>query len=466
MRATGATTGCSPRRRTTSTAAPTGSRRLVDAAHGHGLAVLLDVVYNHLGPEGNVLHQYGPYFTDQYVTPWGPAVNFDGAGSDGVRRYLVENAVRWIRDFHLDGLRLDAVHAIGRSDGPSLRRSSIAAVGARRGVRPRTGRSPVIAECVGERPALVPTARAGRHGPRRAWNDDFHHALHARPSPASTTATTPTIGSLDDLGAAYDRWCRPRRPVLTVPRPPPRRRPFEGVPDERLVVVRPDPRPGRQPPRRRSPLDARGRARLRLAAAAVLLSPFTPLLFMGEEYGETAPFFYFVEPRRSRRWSRRYVRAGRAEFAAVHLGASPARPRRPDHLRALEARHRTTGPGLAPGARRPPPPPPRTPTGDAGAHRRRAPHPGRRRRRAPDPRRPPQPVVGGRAGPRDRPGAPRRRRDGRRPDRPPGHRMADRARHVTVPRGSRATGRRRRRRPGRAPGPLGGRPAHPLSELG
>ena len=101
-------------RRITATAGPTGLKRLVDACHARGLAVILDVVYNHLGPGGNYLREFGPYFTDRYATPWGQAVNFDGPGSDEVRRFFCDNALMWLRDYHLDGLRLDAVHAIVR----------------------------------------------------------------------------------------------------------------------------------------------------------------------------------------------------------------------------------------------------------------------------------------------------------------------------------------------------------------
>jgi maltooligosyltrehalose trehalohydrolase len=110
--AAGGTTASTSTHRTTPTAAPTGLKRLVDAAHARGLAVLLDVVYNHLGPEGNHLARFGPYFTDRYTTAWGPAVNFDDRGSHEVRRFVTDNALMWLRDYHFDGLRLDAVHAI------------------------------------------------------------------------------------------------------------------------------------------------------------------------------------------------------------------------------------------------------------------------------------------------------------------------------------------------------------------
>ena len=116
---------------------PFAFRRFVDACHARGLGVCLDVVYNHLGPSGNHLAEFGPYFTDRYGTPWGEAVNLDGAGSDEVRRFIIDNALMWLRDFHVDGLRLDAVHALfdaravhvargarGRGRGALARRSA------------------------------------------------------------------------------------------------------------------------------------------------------------------------------------------------------------------------------------------------------------------------------------------------------------------------------------------------------
>src|SRR5947209_8750470 len=156
---------------------PDGLKALVDACHGRGLAVLLDVVYNHLGPSGNYLSQFGPYFTDRYATPWGQAVNFDGADSDEVRAFFVDNALAWLRDYHLDGLRLDAVHAILDTSAVHLLEQLAVAVEA---LQAELGRTLwVIAESDLNDPRLVRSRDAGGYGLDAQWSDDFHHALHA-----------------------------------------------------------------------------------------------------------------------------------------------------------------------------------------------------------------------------------------------------------------------------------------------
>ncbi|HET6399294.1 MAG TPA: alpha-amylase family glycosyl hydrolase, partial [Candidatus Thermoplasmatota archaeon] len=156
---------------------PHGFQRLVDAAHRHGLAVVLDVVYNHLGPQGNVLGRFAPYFTDRYRTPWGDALDFDGGASDGVRRYFLENVRYWLEDLHVDALRLDAVHAIlDQSARPFLQELAETV----QDVRRRTGRQAwAIAESDRNDPRLVRPPEAGGLGLDAAWSDDLHHALHA-----------------------------------------------------------------------------------------------------------------------------------------------------------------------------------------------------------------------------------------------------------------------------------------------
>src|SRR5437868_9712240 len=156
---------------------PDGLRRLFDAAHRRGLAVVLDVVYNHLGPEGNVLPAFGPYFTDRYRTPWGAALNFDGPGSDEVRRFFVDNALAWVDDFHVDGLRLDAVHAIADPSAYPFVEELCDAVHARARERGRTVE--VIAESAANDARLIAPKAAGGIGCDAQWDDDFHHALHA-----------------------------------------------------------------------------------------------------------------------------------------------------------------------------------------------------------------------------------------------------------------------------------------------
>ncbi|MFD0855300.1 alpha-amylase family glycosyl hydrolase, partial [Actinomadura adrarensis] len=156
---------------------PDGFKRFVDAAHAHGLAVILDVVYNHLGPSGNRLASYGPYFTDAYSTPWGEAVNFDQAGSDQVRAFAIGNALMWLRDHHVDGLRLDAVHAINDHGAVHVLEEMAAEVEA---LSAQLGRELfLIAESDLNDPKLITSREAGGYGLDGQWGDDVHHALHA-----------------------------------------------------------------------------------------------------------------------------------------------------------------------------------------------------------------------------------------------------------------------------------------------
>src|SRR5436309_11780710 len=157
---------------------PRGLRRLVDACHAQGLSVFLDVVYNHLGPEGNYLAEFGPYFTDRYKTPWGSALNFDGADGAAVRRHFVENARYWVREFHIDGLRLDAVHSI--FDASSLHILTELAEAARDEGRAQGRPVHVVAESHDNDRRLVLPAAKGGLGLDAVWADDFHHALHVR----------------------------------------------------------------------------------------------------------------------------------------------------------------------------------------------------------------------------------------------------------------------------------------------
>lgn len=270
---------------------PAGLQRLVDACHARSMAVVLDVVYNHVGPEGSVFHHFGPYFTDAYRTPWGAAINFDGPGSDGVRRYMIENALYWIDTFRLDGLRVDAVHAIfDRSARPFLAELT-AAVKAR--ARQLGRQVALIAESDLNDPRVVTPAEAGGYGFDAQWNDDFHHALH-RAVTGETRGYYRDFPPLRSLAKAMaDGY------VYTGQRSAFRGRrhgaPPCGVEADAFVVFAQnhDQVGNRAGGERLSRLvDAR---RLRLAAAVVLLSPFTPMLFMGEEYGETAPFLYFTD---------------------------------------------------------------------------------------------------------------------------------------------------------------------------
>jgi maltooligosyltrehalose trehalohydrolase len=201
---------------------PEGLRRLVDAAHAHGIGVWLDVVYNHYGPEGNHLPDFGPYLTDRYDTPWGQAVNVDGPDSDAVRRYVVENAVRWVREFHVDGLRLDAVHAIVDTSAVHLLEEIAAAVHAE---ADRLGRRVhVIAESELADPRLVRPAELGGYGLDGQWLDDVHHALHVALT-GESQGYLGDYGGLEDIARALtDRYVHAGRYSphrrRTVGRPP------------------------------------------------------------------------------------------------------------------------------------------------------------------------------------------------------------------------------------------------------
>jgi maltooligosyltrehalose trehalohydrolase len=269
---------------------PKGLQRLVNAAHARGLAVALDVVYNHLGPEGNYLGAYGPYFTDRYRTPWGEAVNYDGAGSDEVRRYFIENALYWLEHYHFDALRLDAIHGI--FDFSALHflaelESSVAELSRRLGRQIH-----LIAESDLNDSRILLSRERGGYEMDAQWSDDFHHSLH-------TLLTHEKVGYYQDFGRVShlaqtlrDGWCYSgqyskyrQRKHGNSPR---------GISSSHFVVCNQnhDQVGNRAAGDRLSALvDFEA---LKLAAGVTLLSPFVPMLFMGEEYSEIAPFQYFT----------------------------------------------------------------------------------------------------------------------------------------------------------------------------
>jgi len=269
---------------------PRDLQQFVNAAHSRGLAVALDVVYNHLGPEGNYLSEYGPYFTDHYKTPWGAALNFDGPGSDEVRHFFVENALYWLENFHIDVLRLDAIHGIfDASAFPFLAELSkeVDAFVA------RTGRNiSLIAESdLNDGRVLRPRCEGGL-GMASQWSDDFHHSVH-------TLLTGENTGYYEDFGDVrhlagtlkqgwyYAGQYSRHRQKRHGNHPPP----FKG--SNYVVCTQNHDQVGNRAlgERLSSLVNLES---LKLAAGANLLSPFVPLLFMGEEYGETAPFRYFI----------------------------------------------------------------------------------------------------------------------------------------------------------------------------
>jgi maltooligosyltrehalose trehalohydrolase len=269
---------------------PQGLQRLVDAIHGHGLAAILDVVYNHLGPEGNYLSAFAPYFTDRYRTPWGQALNFDGPGSNDVRRFFRENALYWLEDYHFDALRLDAVHGIFDF---SAQHFLAELKGAADELSQKLGRPlQLIAESDLNDSRLLLDRAHGGYGLDAQWSDDFHHSVH-------TLLTNERRGYYEDFGGMrplvstlQDGWhyrgqYSPHRQRSHGNQPP-------EIASSRFVVYdqNHDQVGNRAAGDRLStvvPFEA-----LKLAAGVTLLSPFTPLIFMGEEYGETAPFQYFT----------------------------------------------------------------------------------------------------------------------------------------------------------------------------
>ncbi|HVB34169.1 MAG TPA: malto-oligosyltrehalose trehalohydrolase [Patescibacteria group bacterium] len=300
---------------------PQGLQRLVDACHASGLAVVLDVVYNHLGPEGNYLSDFGPYFTDRYRTPWGEAINFDGPESDEVRRYFIENALDWITEFHFDALRLDAVHAIvDRSARPFLEEL---AERVHERAEELGRRVWLIAESDRNDSRLVRPRERGGLGLDALWNDDFHHAVHALITKEGSGYYA-DFGRVSDLAKAFtDHF------VYSGEYSAYRRRrhgnPAQDVPARRFVVFAQnhDQTGNRMLGERLAALGSFEDAKL--AAGTVLLSPFLPLLFMGEEYGEPAPFLYFVSHGDGELIEA--VRRGRREeFAAFAWSGEPPDP--------------------------------------------------------------------------------------------------------------------------------------------
>ncbi len=272
---------------------PDGLARFVDSAHRFGLGVVLDVVYNHMGPEGNVLAPYGPYFTDAYRTPWGDAMNVAGAGSDHVRRFFVENAVGWIRDFHLDGLRLDAVHAIIDPTPSPFVQELTADVHAAAGVAGRTAL--VTIESSANDPRIVRSTGDRGWGCDAVWNDDYHHALRVALTGDRHEYYANYAGAADIAKAWERRWVYSGQYSPGFDRR--HGAPADDVDHRRFIVFDTNhDHVGNTPAGARLLADAApDDPRHRLAAAAILLSPFTPMLFMGEEYGETAPFPYFID---------------------------------------------------------------------------------------------------------------------------------------------------------------------------
>ncbi|HZQ90332.1 MAG TPA: malto-oligosyltrehalose trehalohydrolase [Terriglobales bacterium] len=270
---------------------PEGLKTLVNAAHAAGLAVVLDVVYNHLGNEGNYLPMFGPYLTGRYPTPWGNAINYDGPGSQGVRRYVIENALYWIAEYHLDGLRLDAVQTMHDASQPHI----LAEIGENvQELARELGRTVcVIAETDENDGRIVRPARRGGYGLDALWSDDFHHAVHAyftgeRRGYYQDFGRPEQIARALEQGFVYQGeyfqfWERPRGTPARDMR----------LPQHVICIQNHDQVGNRALGERLHHLVPRGVRRL--MAALLLLAPETPLLFMGQEYDEAAPFLFFTD---------------------------------------------------------------------------------------------------------------------------------------------------------------------------
>jgi maltooligosyltrehalose trehalohydrolase len=270
---------------------PDGLKRLIDACHARGLGVVLDVVYNHLGPAGNYLAEFGPYFSDRHRTHWGEGVNFDGPGSEEVRRFVIDNALMWLRDYHCDGLRLDAVHAVVDESATHVLEALAAEVGALAAHlrRPLS----LIAESDRNDPKLVRSRDAGGFGLDAAWADEWHHALHAvltgeRGGYYADFGSIPLLAKALRQAWVHDGiWSEYRRRVHG--------RPPIGLSGRQFVISMQnhDQVGNRAAGERATSLMNDGRRRV--AVALLLTSPFVPMLFQGEEWSASTPFQYFTD---------------------------------------------------------------------------------------------------------------------------------------------------------------------------
>lgn len=267
-------------------------QRLVDACHAAGIAVILDVIYNHLGPEGNYLRQFGHYFTERHHTPWGSALNYDDHGADGVRAFVLNNVRHWIRDFHLDGLRLDAVHAICDAS-PQHLLAEIKVVADEEASRHRWPVHIIAESCLNDVRLLRPTGQGG-YGLDAQWNDDFHHSVHVLLTGERDGYYSDYDTPAQHLAKAFNDtfvYDGCHSPFLGRPHGAP----VGDLPGDQFVVsIQTHDQVGNR---------ARGERlthlvdppQLRLGAALLLLSPHIPMLFMGEEYGEECLFPFFCD---------------------------------------------------------------------------------------------------------------------------------------------------------------------------
>jgi maltooligosyltrehalose trehalohydrolase len=296
--------------------APDDLKALVNACHSKGLGVLLDVVYNHFGPAGNYVGQFGPYFTDAYNTPWGEAVNLDHKGSDEVRRFFADNARMWLRDYHFDGLRLDAVHALVDKSAIHFLEHLSSEVDA---LSAELGRHlALIAESDLNDPRILRSREAHGYGIDAQWSDDFHHALHSVLT-GECNGYYEDFGSLAQLAKAL-RHAYIYDGIYSTYRGRLHGRPPIGLSGRHFLAYTQthDQVGNRAQGERLSHLVSVGRQKI--AAALALTSPFVPMLFQGEEFGASTPFQYFTQ-HEDPELARQVSEGRRSEFKA--FGWSP-----------------------------------------------------------------------------------------------------------------------------------------------
>jgi maltooligosyltrehalose trehalohydrolase len=291
---------------------PDGFKRFVDSCHSRGIAVILDVVYNHLGPSGNYLPRYGPYFNDRHCTAWGSGINFDGPHSDEVRRLFCDNALMWLRDYHCDGLRLDAVHAVLDTSAIPFLEQLATEVDE---LKAHLGRHMVlIAESDLNDPRIVRPWELGGFGIDAQWSDDIHHSLH-------TVLTGEREGYYSDFGSLTDLVTSMQRPFVYAGSHSEFRRRRHGRPPIGLsahkfvAYLQNHDQLGNR---------ARGERlchlvnmdRVKIGAALLLTSPYVPMLFQGEEWGASSPFRYFVDFRNEPELAKAVSEGRQKEFSA------------------------------------------------------------------------------------------------------------------------------------------------------
>lgn len=267
-----------------------GLKKLVDACHQKGIAVILDVVYNHQGPEGNYIEQFAPYFTDHYQTPWGKAINYDAEWSDGVREFYSNNAVYWLQNFHIDGLRFDAIHAIydfGAVHFWEVVHEKINALEKKNNRCYYT-----IAESDLNAPRVIHPVEKNGFGFTAQWLDDFHHAIYVLLDKEGAERYT-GFGSIQQLAKGYSEGYVHSGEFVEF-----RKRKFgkssAGIPGNKFIAfINNHDQSGNR-------IDGARLCSLidldltKVATAMLFLSPYIPMLFMGEEYGDKSPFYYFI----------------------------------------------------------------------------------------------------------------------------------------------------------------------------